>query len=142
MKTIYSVKDLLGVVSGEVAPPACDQTLGVEIDEASEGYAKGTWHLDDQMLNGHQVAMGGFVSAAADIVMAYAIASVLTDKQAFSSINLNTTFHRPTRPGQVHITAKVERAGRTTAYLTAELTQQGKRVASTTSSLMVFNEID
>ncbi len=40
---------------------------------------------------------GGFVSAAAYIMMAYAITTLLHKDQTFVSINLHTTFHRPDR---------------------------------------------
>ncbi|GLY10795.1 PaaI family thioesterase [Pseudobacillus badius] len=126
------------VLRGESAPPACDTTLGIKALEAGEGYAKGQWIIEDRLLNGNGVIMGGFVAAAADIMMAYAITPLLTEDQTFASINLQTTFHRPTFTGEVDIEVKVEKFGRTVSYLTADLMQNGKLTASVTSSIMIM----
>ncbi len=125
------------VIRGESAPPACDTSLGVEVKEAKDGFAKGVWTVGSHLLNGNGVIMGGFVTAAADIMMAYAISSLLTEEQTFASINLQTTFHRPTFIGEVEVEAQVGKFGPTVSYVTAELKQNGKTVASVTSSMMV-----
>ncbi|WP_017436176.1 PaaI family thioesterase [Saccharococcus caldoxylosilyticus] len=126
------------VIAGKSAPPACDTSLGVQLVETGEGYAKGKWTIGEHLLNGNGVIMGGFVSAAADIMMAYAITTLLHEDQTFASINLHTTFHRPTFVGEVEVEAKVEKFGRTVSYLTAILTQNGKEVASAVSSVMIM----
>ncbi|OCA87190.1 PaaI family thioesterase [Pseudobacillus wudalianchiensis] len=128
------------VIRGESLPPACDTTLGVKVLEAGEGYAKGIWTIEDHLLNGNGVIMGGFVAAAADIMMAYAITPLINENQTFASINLQTTFHRPTFTGEVDIDVKVERLGRTVSYLTADLKQNGKLTASVTSSIMIMDK--
>jgi acyl-CoA thioesterase len=71
-------------------------------------------------------------------MMAYAITTLLHEDQTFASINLHTTFHRPTFVGEVEVEAKVEKFGRTVSYLTAVLTQNGKEVASAVSSVMIM----
>ncbi|HEY9577590.1 MAG TPA: PaaI family thioesterase [Pseudobacillus sp.] len=128
------------VIRGESSPPACDTTLGVKVLEAGKGYAKGTWTIEEHLLNGNGVIMGGFVTAAADIMMAYAITPLLNEDQTFASINLQTTFHRPTFTGEVEIEVKVEKFGRTISYLTADLKQNGKLIASVTSSIMIMDK--
>ena len=135
----YTISDLLDVARKGDVPPPCDSTLQVYADYAEEGVAKGRWEVAPLFINGNGVAMGGFLSAAADILMAYAIASLLNDQQSFASINLQTTFHRPVFEGVVEIEAKVERLGKSVAYLVAELTQDGKKVASSVSSVMIMN---
>ena len=133
MKTV----NLHDVIRGESAPPACDTTMGVKLIEAKDGFAKGVWTIDEKFINGNGVIMGGFVAGAADIMMSYAITSLLTEEQAFASINLQTTFHRPTFPGDVDIEVNVDKFGRTVSYLTAELKQHGKLVGSAVSSVMI-----
>ncbi len=137
MKKIFTVSDLQKVVSMELPPPPCDDTLQVTVQYAKNGEARGVWLIDKKYMNGLGVAMGGFVSAAADILMAYAISSLLDEEKTFASIDLDTTFHRPAIEGQVEIIAKVERLGKSVAYVTAQLTQRGKRVASCVSSLLI-----
>ncbi len=130
--------DLMEVVSRAVEPPNCDKTLDIQVQHAAEGTAKTKWVVDERFLNGVGIVMGGFVSSAADITMAYAIASLLKQNQTFASINLNTTFHRPATTGTVEVEAVVEKFGKKVAYLVAEVKQNDKVVASVVSSVMIL----
>jgi acyl-coenzyme A thioesterase PaaI-like protein len=71
-------------------------------------------------------------------MMAYAISSKLSIGQSFASIDLHTTFHRPVRLGDVQVEAKVDRIGKKTAYVLADLFQNDKKVASVVSSVMIL----
>lgn len=133
----YTISDLVNVANKGLKPPPCDETMQVTVSEADNGIARGIWKVDEKFLNGHGIAMGGFLSSVADILMAYAIASKLTDQHVFSSIDLQTTFHRPTLLGDVEIEARVERLGRTIAYLVADISQGGKKVATSISSVLI-----
>lgn len=132
-----SANRLMEVVLEGKEPPACDDTLAIEVVTASDGCARALWQPDERFVNGVGVVMGGYVSSAADVAMAYAISSLLTSSQTFGSINLNVTFHRPVFPGEVTVEAKVEKVGKTVCYLTATMMQKDKLVASATSSVMV-----
>lgn len=136
-KMKYSISDLQQVVANGFPPPPCDLTMQITVDYASDGVAKGVWQVDKKYINGLGVVMGGFLASAADIVMAYAIASKLTDEQGFVSIDLDTTFHRAAREGEIEVTARVEKMGRTLAYVVADLTQHDKKVATCVSSLLI-----
>lgn len=129
--------DLKDVVNKGVAPPACDITLKIEVEEAQDGRATTIWKPDESFVNGVGVVMGGYVSSAADITMAYAISTLLQNNQSFGSINLNTTFHRPVFPGEVITHATVKKQGRSVSYVEAELFQDGKLVATATSSVSI-----
>lgn len=133
----YTITDLQNVALNKKTPPPCDDTMEVKVLEADEGVAHGLWKINQKFINGNGVVMGGFVVAAVDIMMAYAIASKLTDEDGFASIDLDTTFHRPTLEGEAEITATVERHGRKIAYLTAEVKQNDKIVASSVSSMIL-----
>ncbi|WP_096273050.1 PaaI family thioesterase [Paucisalibacillus globulus] len=133
----YSITDLQQVVSHGLTPPPCDETMQVKVHYAEDGVAKGIWQVEEKFINGLGVVMGGFLSSAADIMMAYAIASKLTENQGFVSIDLDTTFHRPAFEGEVEVIAKVEKIGRTLAYVVADLIQNEKKVATCVSSLLI-----
>jgi acyl-CoA thioesterase len=133
----YKISDLLNVAVKGLKPPPCDDTMQLTVDVADNGTARGKWKVDEKFLNGNGVVMGGFLSSVADIMMAYAMASKLTDQHSFSSIDLQTTFHRPTFPGEVEIVARVERLGRTVAYLVADIFQNDKKVATSISSILI-----
>lgn len=140
MEKINQEFDLMRIVTHGEQPPNCDETLQIKATYANDGVARGLWRVDDKFMNGIGVTMGGFVSSAADIIMAYAIASKLEAKQTFSSIDLHTFFHRPVLPGDVMVEAKVERIGRKTAYVTADLYQDEKKAASVVSSVIILNK--
>jgi uncharacterized protein (TIGR00369 family) len=132
--------NLMRIITHGEQPPNCDETLQIKATYAHNGLARGIWRVDEKFINGIGVAMGGFVSSAADIMMAYAIASKLEAKQTFTSIDLHTTFHRPIMPGDVMVEAKVERMGKKTAYVIADLYQNEKKAASVVSSVMILND--
>lgn len=139
MSGIYKISDLMNVVNKGTAPPPCDDTLGITVESAENGVARGKWQVNETFINGRGVVMGGFLASAADIMMAYAIASQLDDTQGFASIDLHTTFHRPAFTGVVEVEARVERLGRAVAYLVADLVQNGKKVATSVSSVLIQN---
>lgn len=132
--------DLMRVITHGEEPPNCDKTLQIKATDAHDGIANGIWMVDEKFMNGIGVAMGGFVSSAADIIMAYAIASKLEAGQTFTSIDLHTTFHRPVLPGEVKVEAKVERMGKKTAYVIADLYQNERKAASVVSSVMILTD--
>lgn len=136
----YKISDLQKVAKEGMAPPPCDDTMQITVHHSEDGVAEGTWVVDGKYINGMGIAMGGFLSSAADIMMAYAISSKLTDEQEFASIDLHTTFHRPTMVGEVKVIAKVEKMGRKLAYLVADLEQNGKKVASCVSSVLILSK--
>ncbi|MDY0409617.1 PaaI family thioesterase [Virgibacillus soli] len=121
-----------------MVPPPCDETMQITVESADSGVAYGVWQIDEKFINGLGVVMGGFLSSAADIMMAYAITSMLTEDQGFATIDLHTTFHRPAFKGEITVMAKVERLGRTLAYVVADITQAEKKVASAVSSVLIM----
>ncbi|CEH27870.1 hypothetical protein AMI01nite_18530 [Aneurinibacillus migulanus] len=128
---------LMDVVTKESVPPPCDEALGITVTYAKNGIARGLWKVSEKMMNGNGVVMGGFISSAADSMMAYAIASCVQEGQHFASINLHTTFHRPAFIGEIEVEARVERIGKSIGYLVATLVQEGKEIAAATSSVAI-----
>lgn len=115
------------------------RSLELRIEEAGDGFAKGTWLPPDGFLNGNGVVQGGFVGAACDQMMAAAIASAVGE-QKFASINLQTTYHRAMGQEEYAVTAQLVRAGRRLAYVTAEVRRGDDIFVSCQSSLMLQGE--
>lgn len=132
-------KNLQQIINREVQPPNCDLTLGITLTEAENGRSQCAWHIEPKLANGNGVVMGGFITSAADIAIAYAVASLLNDQQSFTSISINTTFHRPVFEGEVTVIANVKKFGRTIAYVEAQLMQNDKVVADITSTVMILH---
>lgn len=140
MEKIYSPKDLVEVVTKGNTPPNCDLTLQLQPTFVDGGIARGVWQVDEKFINGIGVVMGGYLAAALDTMMAYAISSKLNDNQVFTSIDLHTTFQRPTQVGEMYVEARVERLGRRTAYVVADVIQNDKIVASAVSSVLIMEK--
>lgn len=138
MTQLFGPKGLMEVVESGRVPPNCDVTLQMRPTFAADGVARGEWTIDEKFVNGIGVCMGGYLAAAVDTMMAYAISSQIPDGMTFSTIDLHTTFHRPAFVGRADVEAKVERFGRQVAYLTADVIQNGKKVVSAVSSVMII----
>lgn len=132
------IVNLHDVIRGTSPPPPCDQTIDITILHVENGTAKCLWKISRSLLNGNGVVMGGFTASAADIAMAYALMTLLEENQTISSINLNTTFHRPITAGEAVVHATVKKFGKKTAYVEAVVEQLAKRAADVNSSIMIL----
>ena len=104
------------------------QGLGMHVTEISPGRATVTMTVRDNMLNGHDICHGGFITTLADTAFAYACNSYneLTVASGFSM-----DIVAPARHGDVLTARSVEvsKAGRTGVYDSDITNQRGERVA-------------
>lgn len=121
-----------------VQQPESEKLLGITLIDAKDGQSHCSWDVTPKLMNGNGVTLGGFVTSAADIGMAYALLSVVSMDMSFTTISINTSFHRPTLVGEVSIQTKIKRLGKTTAYLESELYQNDKLIADVTSTVMLL----
>ena len=102
---------------------------GIEIEEASEGYARIRMRLRADMLNGHRIAHGGMVFALADTAFAYACNSRnLRTVAAHASI----VFLDSAREGEL-LTAEAREealAGRSGVYNATVRGEDGRTIAT------------
>ncbi|PWI25763.1 thioesterase [Kurthia sibirica] len=119
-----------------VEQPKSEQLLGIVFESANDGHSICKWHVTPAHLNGAGIVLGGFTTAAADVGMGYAVMSLEGMEEHFTSVSINTTFHRPGNPGEITIDTKVIRNGRTMLYLESELFQNDKLLANVTSTMM------
>lgn len=132
-----SIHNALPEVFKSIYDAPCMAELDLTLLESREGTAKARWVPGERFLNGNGVVQGGFIGAVCDQMLAAALLSIVPD-QRFSSINLNTTFHRAVLPGVFEVTSKVLRQGRRTAYVEAEVHQDGRLFASSNGSVMLM----
>lgn len=137
---ILSVTDLHKVILKEEEPPACDRTLGITLLEAKDGKAIGSWKIEEHLLNANGIVINGFITAVADIMMGYAITSLINENQTNASFNLATTFHTPIQSGIVEIEAKVEQFGSVISYLSANMRQNNKKLVEVISTMVIINK--
>ncbi len=116
------------VRDGMLKKDAATQGLGMNVLEIGPGRATVTMTVRADMLNGHAICHGGFISTLADSAFAFACNSYdeLTVASGFA-----IDFLAPARLGDV-LTARcveVSKAGRTGVYDTVVVNQREERIA-------------
>ncbi len=125
-KTPQQIADY--VRDGMLKNDAATKSLGMHVLQISPGHAIVTMTVRADMLNGHAICHGGFISTLADSAFAFACNSYdeLTVASGFS-----IDFLAPARQDDV-LTARcveVAKAGRTGVYDTDVLNQREERIA-------------
>jgi acyl-CoA thioesterase len=125
-KTPQQVADY--VRDGMLKNDAATQGLGMDVQQVSPGRATVAMQVRADMLNGHAMCHGGFISTLADSAFAFACNSYneLTVASGFS-----IDFLAPARKDDV-LTARcveVSKAGRTGVYDTEVVNQRAERIA-------------
>jgi acyl-CoA thioesterase len=122
------VPDPAAVAAHMYAADRASRGLGMEIANVAEGSATLTMTVRDDMLNGHDICHGGFITLLADSAFAFACNSrnVVT-----VAAGLTVDFLAPARRGDVltAIATESSRAGRTGVYDMVVSNQDGTRIA-------------
>ena len=121
--------DPAAVAAHMFAADGASRGLGMRITQVGEGTATLTMTVRDDMLNGHDICHGGFITTLADSAFAFACNSrnVVTVAPRASSVD----FLAPAQRGDV-LTAtasETSRTGRTGVYDMVVVNQHGARVA-------------
>ena len=99
------------------------------------------FHIGPEFCHTVDIVQGGFVTAMLDASMAHAVMAAEHFKVRVSSIDINVSFLRPARAGAYAAVGSIVKAGRTVAFLKAELySDQGELVATATSSAHLTRE--
>tara|TARA_B000000437_G_C11434297_1_gene219454 strand:+ start:78 stop:491 length:414 start_codon:yes stop_codon:yes gene_type:complete len=82
-----------------------------------------------------QVVQGGFVTGMLDAPMAHLLMGLFDFKIVPMTLDINVSFLAPSRQGKLNCIAEVLQLGKSTAFMTSKLFQEGKIVASATSTV-------
>lgn len=111
-----------------IADDRATQMMGIRITAVAPGHAVAEMRVRDDMLNGHDLCQGGFVTMLADTAFAYAC-------NGYNEITVASGFTvdliAPGHGGDV-LTAtceEVSKAGRTGVYDATVRNQRGERIA-------------
>ena len=83
------------------------RAMGIEILEVREGFSRVAFVVRDDMLNGHDIAHGGFIFGLADTAFAYACNS---RNRVTIALQCTISFSKPGRPGARVTATAVERS--------------------------------
>ena len=82
-----------------------------------------------------EVVQGGFVTGMLDAPMAHLLMGLFDFKIIPMTLDINVSFLAPTRQGKLVASAEVLQLGKSTAFMTSKLKQEGTIVASSTSTV-------
>tara|TARA_B100001750_G_C15097011_1_gene393496 strand:- start:84 stop:503 length:420 start_codon:yes stop_codon:yes gene_type:complete len=83
----------------------------------------------------NQIVQGGFVTGMLDAPMAHLLIALLDSKFTPMTLDINVSFLGPSHPGKLICHAKILKLGKSIAYLSSELYQKEKLVATATSTI-------
>ena len=82
-----------------------------------------------------EVVQGGFVTGMLDAPMAHLLMGLFDFKIIPMTLDINVSFLTPTRQGKLVASAEVLQLGKSTAFMTSKLKQEGILVASASSTV-------
>ena len=124
-------------------PPAVIRSLKgrVAAYAAEKRELRMEFHIGHEFCHTVDIVQGGFITAMLDASMAHVVIAAEHGKVRVSSIDINVSFLRPARAGDFTAVGSIVKAGRTVAFLKAELcSDKGELVAMATSSAHLTRE--
>ena len=116
----------------------CTDTLGAEVIKFSSKPPLIEMEFEaihDFTHSDGQVIQGGFVTGMLDAPMAHLLMGLFNFKVIPMTLDINVSFLAPSRQGKLVAIAEVLQLGKSTAFMTSKLYQQGILVASSTSTV-------
>ncbi len=110
------------------------ETTGIDIIEATPGYAKVSLKVGREHKNAHGTVMGAVYFTMGDFAFAIASNNDIEDTIAVS-INSNISFLRPAKGDVLYAEARMTKDGKTTCFCHSEVTDNtGRLVAIVTTT--------
>ena len=131
---------ILQSLQSDSAP--CTDTLGAKVIRFSSEPPEIEMEFEaiyDFTHSDGQVVQGGFVTGMLDAPMAHLLMGLFDFKIIPMTLDLNVSFLAPTRQGKLNCIAEVLQLGKSTAFMTSKLFQQGVLVASATSTVRLVS---
>ena len=108
--------------------------LGIEVDSVEPGHAVLSMKLRPDLMRNNGIAHGGAIATLIDSAMAIAIMAQLAEGERTVTVDLTIHYLRPISEGTARASARVVRAGRRVITVSAELFDDGGKLAATAIS--------
>lgn len=131
-----SDQEILEMFKANSAP--CTDTLGAEVIKFSSNPPRIEMEFEAVYEFTHsdgQVVQGGFVTGMLDAPMAHLLMGLFDFQVIPMTLDINVSFLSPARQGKLVAVAEVLQLGKSTAFMTSKLQQEGNLVASSTSTV-------
>jgi uncharacterized protein (TIGR00369 family) len=124
---------------GEIPPPPVFTLLGGELlaVDAAAGTLEARYQGEDAFRNPAGTIQGGMLGAMLDDLAASLVDATLSAGEACATLNLNLSFLRPAKVGAIEGRSWLVKRGRDVCHAAAELSQQGKLVATATATCRI-----
>lgn len=125
------------------AQPPIGRTLNFSLVEVGEGLAVFEGTPDERTYNPLGTVHGGYAATLLDSACGIATHSTLAEGQSYTTLELKVAYHRAmtATTGKVRAEGRMLSVGRRVAFAEAKITdQQGRLLASATSTLMIFSQ--
>ena len=132
--------EILQSLQSDSAP--CTDTLGAKVIRFSTEPPEIEMEVEaiyDFTHSDGQVVQGGFVAGMLDAPMAHLLMGLFNFKIIPMTLDLNVSYLAPSRQGKLNCIAEVLQLGKSTAFMTSKLYQQGTLVASATSTVRLVS---
>jgi uncharacterized protein (TIGR00369 family) len=127
------------VQDGKLPLPKAAQTLGIKVlsVDPEAGSIKVEFEGKDEFTNPAGNIQGGFLAAMLDDTMGPALSATLGAGEFAPTLNLNVQFLSPAVPGKIEAIGRVVRRGAEICFLSGELTQGGRLLATATAMAVI-----
>ena len=140
MISVMEDSEILQSLQSDSAP--CTDTLGAKVVRFSTEPPEIEMEFEaiyDFTHSDGQVVQGGFVAGMLDAPMAHLLMGLFNFKIIPMTLDLNVSYLAPSRQGKLNCIAEVLQLGKSTAFMTSKLYQQGSLVASATSTVRLVS---
>jgi len=140
MISVMEDSEILQSLQSDSAP--CTDTLGAKVVRFSTEPPEIEMEFEaiyDFTHSDGQVVQGGFVAGMLDAPMAHLLMGLFNFKIIPMTLDLNVSYLAPSRQGKLNCIAEVLQLGKSTAFMTSKLYQQGILVASATSTVRLVS---
>jgi acyl-CoA thioesterase len=112
--------------------------VGMKIDEAGPGFARGSITIDDLHRNGTGVAHGGVLFTLADTCMGAALYSSLEPGEICATIEIKIGYFKPVFEGTLVCNATVLNKGKSVASMEATIHNGDVLVSKSSGTFAIF----
>ncbi len=127
------------IQEGKLPQPKSAMALGANILSVDSGI--GCIEIDfegkEEFINPAGKIQGGFLAAMLDDTMGPALAATLKAGEFAPTLDLHVQFLNPAVPGKLHGTGRVVRRGGSVCFLSGELHQDGRIVATAIATALI-----
>ena len=135
------IQRLKAMMAGDIPPPSMAETMSAELVHVEEGMVRFIVKADIRLLNIMGGVHGGFSATVIDTITGCAVSTLLDEKTAFATTDLNVKMIRPIPLDQelIAIGTVINRSRRLAVADGKIVDKKGKIYASGSASCMILS---